>query len=109
MKTVTRKDAVDSLLDVFRVDFTDFMDASYPNAHGRFLAITIVELQLEIMTARAKGDHCAVRIAGLANGWRDNHNVINSYALEISQLADRVAALLKIRNLAMTSFREGQS
>lgn len=105
--TILREQAQERLLEIFSIDFHDWLHASYPDKAKQHAAIVVVELQLEIMVAEEKADHAVERLRSARYDWRFDHAMILSYANEISQYADRVAMLTRMRNLAIVPFRRG--
>lgn len=105
MKIILRAEAVAALIDLYKVDLTDWLHVSYPDKAKQHLAVTVVELQLEIMTAAEKGAHCAERIAHLAPQWYSNTSALSSYAAEMERHAHLISELRKLRSLAIVPFR----
>lgn len=103
MMIVTRDDAIRRIIDDYGVDMTDWASRRALNATP---AMIVVELQMQIMQAANDGEHAASRLHAIAphEAWRDNDGPIMSYAIMISQCADRLRFLRPLLRLAIEPY-----
>jgi hypothetical protein len=104
MKTVLRSEAITAIAEMFKVDLSDYMDASYPDARAQQLARVAVEIQRDIMQDRVRGDVYAASLRGYAGNWRDQVAAIGSLTRDIEACRTRITVLVPLRDMALHPF-----
>jgi len=104
MKVILREDAVKAITAGYGVDLSDWLHVSYPDKAAQHAAVVVVELQLEIMQCKERGNAYAASMIRMASQWRHNVSGMASTMHDLALFADRIEHYRRMVDLAIVPF-----